>query len=214
MYTRRQILTGLGTTVASASALSLFSKNDVATPKQSHARKPKLSDGEKYFTNAELTNHLGQKVKFYDDLIKDKFVVINMMYAQCSEGVCPISTYNLKRVQKALGDRVGKDVHIYSISLDAIHDSPNVLKKYAESNNIGPGWQFLTGDYDDIEVIRRRLGFFDHDPIVDQDRANHAGIVRIGSDHYQRWLMAPALGNYQSIVQVINHAYRAPKHSA
>jgi protein SCO1/2 len=166
--------------------------------------------GPGYFPNVELTNHLGQKLKFYDDLMKDKFVVINMMYAQCSEGVCPISTYNMKRVHKALGERVGRDIHMYSITLAADFDTPKVLKKYADDNKTGAGWQFLTGNYADIEIIRRKLGFYDMDPIVDANRSQHAGVVRIGYDKYDRWMMAPALGNHENILQVIRHADRTP----
>lgn len=208
MITRRQALTGVATLAASSVALGLLNQSPQSI--QTKKRKPTYLDGAEYFTNFELTNHLGEKFNFYDDLIKDKFVVINMMYAQCSEGVCPISTMNLKKVHEKLADRVGGDIHFYSISLAANHDSPRVLKKYTEDNGIGTGWQFLTGNYDEIEIIRRRLGFFDHDPIVDKDRTQHAGMVRIGSDHYKRWMMAPALGSHRSILQVINHAYRAP----
>lgn len=214
LLSRRRLLAGLGATGIgiSVAAKSVFkpTKTQLGTKHTIHTH-ASVSDGEQYFTNIELTNHHGQTLKFYDDLIKDKFVVINMMYAQCSEGICPISTYNLKKVHQALGGRVGQDIHFYSISLDSVHDTPNVLNRYAQSNQTGKGWQFLTGSYDDIEVIRHRLGFFDHDPVVDQDRANHAGIIRIGSDQYQQWLMAPALGNYKSILQVINHAYKSPK---
>ena len=96
--------------------------------------------GADYFTNVELTNQNGEHVKFYNDLIKNKFVVINMMYAQCSEGICPISTYNMRQVQKALGDCVGRDIHMYSITLLPDFDTPQVLKKYAVDNKVGPGW--------------------------------------------------------------------------
>lgn len=204
MISRRRIIAGMATGVAALAGTTLFKSN--ATNKTQHKHLTYRDPG--YWPNITLTNHLGQSFKFYDDLIKDKLVIINMMYAQCSDGVCPISTYNLKKVTKVLGDAMGKEVHIYSISLDAVHDTPKVLEKYATENNIGPGWQLLTGDYDDIELLRRRLGFFDHDPVVDRDRANHAGVIRIGYEPLKNWLMAPALGNYKSILQVIKHADR------
>ena len=50
---------------------------------------------ERHFPNVELTTHEGKKVHFYDDLIKDKIVVINFMYAKC-EGICMPITMNLK----------------------------------------------------------------------------------------------------------------------
>jgi protein SCO1/2 len=38
-----------------------------------------------YFPNVELTTHNGDRVRFYDDLIKGKVVVINFMYATCTD---------------------------------------------------------------------------------------------------------------------------------
>lgn len=204
MISRRHAIAGLATGVAALASTTLFKHQ----PAQHRPHKTPTYQEPDYWPNVTLTNHLGQPVKFYDDLLKNKLVIINMMYAQCSDGVCPISTYNLKKVANELGSAMGTEVHIYSLSLDAIHDTPKVLAKYADENKIGKGWQLLTGDYDDIELLRRRLGFFDHDPIVDRDRANHAGIVRIGYEPLKNWLMAPALGNYRSILQVVKHADR------
>jgi protein SCO1/2 len=205
------MLGGIGAAVAASTAAAILGVKPT-TP--SNLMVAGATHGPGYFPNIELTNHLGQKVKFYDDLMKDKFVVINMMYAQCSEGVCPISTHNLKRVHEILGDRVGRDIHMYSITLAADFDTPKVLKKYVDDNKTGAGWQFLTGNYADIEIIRRKLGFYDMDPIVDANRSEHAGVVRIGYDKYDRWMMAPALGSHENILQVIHHADRTPMKAA
>ncbi len=205
MITRRQMLSGLGTVAAASAAISVFGMKPNSPDNTSIAG---ATHGPSHFPNAVLTNHLGKQMKFYDDLMKDKFVVINMMYAQCSEGICPISTLNMKRVQMALGDRIGQDIHMYSITLAPDFDTPKVLKKYAQDHKTGPGWQFLTGKFSDIENIRKSLGFYDLDPAVDANRSQHAGMVRIGSDAYDRWMMAPTLGSHESILQVIQHAYR------
>src|SRR5262249_35699336 len=93
----------------------------------------------RYFPNVALTTHEGRKVRFYDDLIKDKIVTINFMYADC-EGVCPGITANLVKVQRALGERVGRDIFMYSFTLKPEHDSPDVLKEYAEMHRAKPGW--------------------------------------------------------------------------
>src|SRR2546426_10278505 len=122
----------------------------------------------RYFPNVTLTTHEGRKVKFYDDLIKDKIVTINFMYADC-EGVCPGITMNLAKVQKALGDRVGRDIFMYSLTLKPEHDTPAVLKEYAEMHGVKPGWSLLTGDPADMELLRRKLGFVDPDPEVDKE---------------------------------------------
>lgn len=204
MVTRRQVLGGIGG-ISAAAALGMLGEKPLAPPKLTAAG---ATHGSSYFPNFIVTTHEGKRLKFYDDLIKNKFVVINMMYAQCSEGICPITTMNMRRVQMALGERVGRDIHMYSITLLPFFDTPDVLNKYAKDHGVGPGWQFITGAEADIEIIRRKLGFYDLDPKVDADITQHAGVVRIGHDTYDRWLMAPALGNVQPILQVIKHAER------
>src|SRR5262249_56905814 len=71
---------------------------------------------QRYFPDVILTTHESKKVRFYDDLIKDKIVLINMMYSRC-EGICMPITMNLRKVQMMLGDRMGRDIFIYSLSL-------------------------------------------------------------------------------------------------
>jgi protein SCO1/2 len=98
------------------------------------------------------------------------------------------------KVQRALGDLVGGELKIYSISLDGDEvDTPKVLAKYRESYGIGPGWTFLTGDYDAIDALRHRLGVFDPDPEVDKDKTQHAGLVICGNEPRGLWMGIPGL---------------------
>jgi len=156
------------------------------------------------FLNVVLRTHEGKEVRFYDDLIKDKIVLINMIQAACPDGSCPLITANLLRVQKLLGERIGRDIFMYSITLDPAHDSPQVLKKYAESFGVKPGWLFLTGKPGDMEALRRRLGFVDPDPIVDADPNQHTGVVRFGIESLERWGACPALTNPHGIVRYLS----------
>src|SRR5712664_1293479 len=93
-----------------------------------------------YFPNVPLTTQDGTVVHFYDDLLKGNAVVINLIYTRCSAS-CPLETAKLVQVQRLLGDRVGRDVFLYSISIDPKHDTPEVLKAYAERFHLGPGWR-------------------------------------------------------------------------
>jgi protein SCO1/2 len=151
--------------------------------------------GERYFPNVELVTHEGKKVRFYDDLVRDKRVVISMIYTSCTK-VCGLMTANLARVRHALGDRVGKDIHFYSISLDPEHDTPAVLRGYAAAFKTGPGWTFLTGAKEDVQLIRRKLG--DMAPVED-----HAPRVNIGNDPYGQWWSTSALDNPRYLATVI-----------
>lgn len=194
MLTRREVLRGLG-----AASLSC-----VLSPARACESGPSPHAGPRvgYFPNAVLRTHEGEPVRFYDDLIRGKTVAINMMYATC-EGICPRSTGNLLEVQDALGERLGRDVFMYSITLQPEKDSPEVLKEYVEMHGVKPGWLFLTGAKRDIETIRYRLGFYDSDPEVDGDKSAHTGMVRIGNEALDRWAMAPALGPVDQIVKTI-----------
>ncbi len=163
---------------------------------------PFRQDGADWFTNAELRTHEGKTVRFYDDLMKDKIVLINFMFTDCGD-VCPGMTQNLTDVQKLLGDRVGRDIFMYSISLEPETDTPEKLKAYAETFDVGPGWLFLTGARDDVEVLRQRLGFVDSDPVQDADLEQHIGTVRIANVPLHRWMMSPALLAPEAIVRSV-----------
>ena len=154
------------------------------------------------FLNVALTTHEGKTVRFYDDLIKDKTVLLNFFYTNCvSEAICPLSTANLVRVQTLLASRTGRDVFMYSITLDPEHDTPKVLAKYARSFGVKPGWLFLTGKPEDIEALRRNLGYVSPDPVEDKDRSQHIGMLRFGIEPLERWAACASLSRPEWIVQ-------------
>jgi protein SCO1 len=148
--------------------------------------------GANYFPNVTLTTQDGTKVHFYDDLIKGKIVVIDLIYTHCVDS-CPLETARLVQVQKMLGDRVGKDIFFYSISIDPTQDTPEVLKAYAEKYHVGPGWTFLTGKKEDIDLISKKLGLYSEpDP---NDRDGHTPSVILGNEPGGQWMRNSALDN-------------------
>jgi protein SCO1/2 len=157
---------------------------------------------DEHFPNLLLTTHEGKRVRFYDDLLKDKIVLINFMYAKC-EGVCPGITANLVKVQKLLGNRLGKDIFMYSFTLKPEHDTPGVLKEYAEAYKDGKGWSFVTGAPADMELLRRKLGFTDPDPVLDADKSSHIGNVRYGNEALLRWGSCPGMSKPSWIAESI-----------
>lgn len=112
------------------------------------------------------------------------------------------------QVQRAFGERVGHDVHFYSITLDAEIDTPEALAEYAEAYGVGPGWTFLTGDPDEIDELRHKLGAYDPDPVVDADKTQHAGIVVFGNEPKGRWCGLPARMRTASLVRYIDRLIR------
>src|SRR5258708_31755035 len=141
---------------------------------------------ERYFPNVLLTTHEGKQVRFYDDLVKGKSVVVNVMFASCNDA-CPLITANLTRVQELLGDRMGRDLFFYSITIDPEHDTPEILDLYAKSYGVGAGWLFLTGKPDDIELLRQKLGYVDPNPDIDKGKSLHSGMLRYGNEPLSLW---------------------------
>jgi len=139
--------------------------------------------GATYFPNVSLTTHEGKEVRFFDDLIKDKVVAINFIYTSCPD-TCPLETAQLVRVQKIMGDRMGKDVFFYSISIDPKNDTPEVLKEYRE--RFGAKWTFLTGDKKDIISLRKKLGLYI--PEIQDGSNNHNVSMIIGNQATGRWM--------------------------
>jgi protein SCO1/2 len=155
-----------------------------------------------HLPNLTLTTHTGRQVRFYDDLVKDKKVIINFMYVHC-EGICVPVTRNLVKVKKLLGNRVGGDIFMYSITLKPAEDAVEDLRMYAEHHDTGKGWLFLTGSPGDIDHLRRSLGFAFADPLEDADVSNHIGMVRYGVEPLTRWAACPGTANPEHIARSI-----------
>jgi protein SCO1/2 len=140
----------------------------------------------------ELITQDGKKVRFYDDLIKGKVVAIELMYTTCKYN-CPLETARLVQLQKLLGDRMGKDVFFYSITIEPEIDTPKVLKAYAAKYHIGPGWTFLTGKPSDIKLISKKLGLDALPDVNDPD--GHTPHLLIGNEATGIWMRNSALDN-------------------
>jgi protein SCO1/2 len=149
--------------------------------------------GADYFPNVILTAHDGQKLRFFDDLIKDKVVMVNFIYTTCPDS-CPLETARLKQVQKLLGDRVGKDVFIYSITIDPTHDTPEVLREYARKFNIGPGWLFLHGSEADVTQLRKKFGMYENDKEADNFKDHTISLI-IGNQKTGQWMKSSPFEN-------------------
>src|SRR5438132_472841 len=155
-----------------------------------------------YFPDVVLRTHENKTVRFYDDLIRGKIVLINFMYATC-KGLCPRQTANLVQVQKALENRIGRDIFMNSLTLKPEQDTPEVLRDYAKGHGVKPGWLFLTGKPDDIETLRRKLGFVNSNPARDRNNSKHIGVVLYGNEALDRWAACPALTDAGEIAKYV-----------
>lgn len=137
-----------------------------------------------YQPNVTLFTQDGKSVRFYDDLVKGRVVLINMIFTTCGS-ICPPMTANLVKVQRLLRERLGprldKEVRILSITVDPETDTPAVLKQYAARYETGPGWYFLTGKKADVDALLAKLGS------EDPDKNRHSGMLLLGNDAARTW---------------------------
>ena len=150
-------------------------------------------DGAGYFPNRPVLNQNGEKLRFFDDVIKGRMVVISFIYTSCTD-ICPLTTARLGQVADELGDAVGRDVFFVSITVDPKNDTPAKLKAFAQAFHLGPGWIFLTGTMADIRAINAKLG--------EQMRSlnEHRNEIVLGNDATGEWARNSAFGDLKRLV--------------
>jgi protein SCO1/2 len=133
-----------------------------------------------YFANLTLTDQDGRRVDLYQDLMKGKVVAINSFFTSCA-GSCPVMAKTFQHVQEKLGDRIGRDVFLISITVDPTVDTQAMLKKYATEWKAQRGWTFLTGSKDEVAAALKKLGLFV------EDRTTHQNLILVGNDRTGLW---------------------------
>ncbi|MDH3865350.1 MAG: SCO family protein [Gammaproteobacteria bacterium] len=113
-----------------------------------------------YFTNVELIDQDGQRLKFYDDVLKDNIVVISFIFTNC-QGACPLMTRNLTMIRDMLPGNVRDEIHFISISLDPVRDTPAAMKEFAQTHDADQeSWLWLTGQPDNVNLVTKKLGTY------------------------------------------------------
>ena len=151
---------------------------------------------QKYFTDVELVNQDGERMRLYSDVIKNHVVIVNAFFATC-QGSCLPMNRNLEKLQAAFKERMGKDLYIISISVDPTVDTPQALKEYAKKLNAAPGRLFLTGKKENVDWALYKLGQY-----VEQ-REQHTNIFIIGNERTGLWKKAFGLAKPEELVKVV-----------
>lgn len=154
------------------------------------------SAAEKYFSNTELITQNGKLVRFYADVLKGKVVVINAFFSTC-KGVCMPMNRNFKMVADRLGDKVGRDVFLVSITVDPEMDTPAALKQYANLLHAPDGWLFLTGSKTNVDFVLHKLGQYV------ADKNDHTTVMIIGNERTGLWKKAFGLARPDELATIV-----------
>jgi protein SCO1 len=149
-----------------------------------------------YFAGIVLTDQDGRTVKFYEDVMAGRTVVINSFFATC-HGSCPVMSGNFVAIQKAFTERLGKDLVLVSITVDPKTDTPEKLRAYAKSVKAQRGWYFLTGPQENVDLALKRLGQY----VAEKD--DHKNIFLVGNLQTGLWKKAFGLAKPDELVKIV-----------
>jgi protein SCO1/2 len=181
----RRLLTTVITSVLLLSTFPVLAENEEARARE-------------YFTNAELINQDGETVRFFDDVLKDKVVVINFIFTNC-EGACPLITHKLTLVRDGLEGNIGNPIQFVSLSLDPARDTPAAMKEFAKTHNADhDGWMFLTGKSENLDNIIKRLGQFT------DDIEAHSTMMLAGNVNTAHWMKIQPQEMPPQIIEKLN----------
>jgi cytochrome oxidase Cu insertion factor (SCO1/SenC/PrrC family) len=152
--------------------------------------------GADYFTNLPLMTQDRPRVRFYDDLIRNRVVLITSFYTSCKDVCSPVS-FNLAKVQEMLAQEVDTPVQLISISTDSGIDTPEVLRDFARRHNAQPGWSFVTGKPENVNWVLHKLGMYNDKP------EQHSAVLWVGNDRTGAWLKLHALAPPQAILEAV-----------
>jgi protein SCO1/2 len=134
----------------------------------------------------ELVNQDGKTVHLYTDLTKGRVAVLSFIFTTCGT-TCPLVGANLGRLQTELGQLLGKQVALISVSVDPVTDTPERLKAWAVQFDAKPGWSLLTGDKGTVDGLLKKLGVFT------PDIQNHSPFLLLVDDRTGDWTRVNAL---------------------
>lgn len=182
-----------------AVALIMFAATEAAAQScHAPAAQTKKPETKMVIPDVAVLDQDGRPLRFYTDLIKGKTVAINFIFTNCTT-ICPPLAATFARLQKELGEKVGKDVHLISISVDPVTDTPQRLKTWGAKFKAGPGWTFVTGEKQEMDKLLNALG------AAVSKREDHTPALIIGSDSKGVWTRTYGLAKISQIMGVLQN---------
>lgn len=149
-----------------------------------------------YFSNVALVDQDGQPRRFYDDLLKGKTVLIHSFFATC-HGVCPPMISKLKKLQEGLGDHLGKDIYLLSLTVDTAEDTPAKMKEFASALHAKPGWFFLSGKKENVDWALYKTGQY----VTNKD--DHSTVFILGNEATGSWKKVLASAPAEDLIRLL-----------
>jgi protein SCO1 len=100
-------------------------------------------DTKQNIPDVELVDQDRKTVHLYSDLVRGRVAALSFIFTTCTT-ICPLIGANLGRLQTELGQSLGQDISLISVSVDPATDTPQRLKAWGAQFGAKPGWSLLS----------------------------------------------------------------------
>jgi len=184
-------------------AWGLLGTGVVATEGQDHAHHHSVAESGDAPTatkleipDIELVDQDGRPVRFYSDLVADRVVAMNFVFTTCTTVCAPMGAI-FGKLQDEIGEDLGREVHLISVSVDPVTDTPQRLKAWSQRFGARSGWTLVTGPKTEIDHLLKALEVFT------PDFTDHSPTVLVGNDRTGTWQRAYGLAPVTKLAELL-----------
>jgi protein SCO1 len=162
----------LGSLVCAAMALKASASAAEPAAQEAAGQAPKGYAGSHHryeLPKVVLVGQDGRRVPMSEVLPRDAPVALTFIFTRCAS-VCPVLSRALAELRKRMRAKA-EAVRVVSITIDPEHDTPEELQAYASHYEATAGWQFYTGEPEQIDAVLHAFDAFsklreEHKPIT------------------------------------------------
>jgi cytochrome oxidase Cu insertion factor (SCO1/SenC/PrrC family) len=144
-----------------------------------------------------LVDQDGKPVRFYTDLVRGKVVVVSFIFTSCNL-VCPMLGNSFSKLQKTLADRLGRDIHLITVTTDPKTDTPERLREWSSKFGARRGWTLVTGDTKTVDELLIALTG------TGSGQSEHSPGILIINDRTGALIREDGLGDGDKLIEVID----------
>ena len=190
-------LSGITPAESIKDAIDAVSRTGDTAPAPPAAAADEDTPARRYFTDVPLVNQYGETMRLYTDVLRGKVAVFHVFFSGCGN-TCPEMLRTFQKLQDHLGDRLGREVHLISMTVDPENDRWQALRDHAARLKARRGWYFLTGPSDDVAFALQKLG-----QAVDR-RESHSNLFIMGNDRTGLWKKVQGLAPTEQIIGILD----------
>jgi protein SCO1 len=175
-------------------------KQHISDAPKSAGRKVIIDGRQLVIPDVLLTDQAGKKVHFYTDLLEGKSFVLGFFFTDCTY-ICLRQGTLFSALQKQLGERLGKETFIISVTVNPKRDTVKRLKAWGARYGRKSGWTLVTGSVSEMDKLLMAFTGEGTGP-----RDIHAGFIFIANDKTGRWTLVDELTSATEMEKRINEA--------